>query len=200
MQDTSFPFTQQFVDTGVTYAAYRDSIRDMLAVPATDAAAQKMRPYIEYNSDTMDRYDASCLLSTDLLSALKKAPPTQWIVITEGWCGDASFSLPVFAAIEKAAAGKVQLCIFLRDTNPELIDAYLTDGGRGIPKVVVLNDQLQELGNWGPRPQPLHELAKEWRTEGADLKTLILNVRSWYNADNTTTVQQELLALIRAYS
>jgi len=96
--------------------------------------------------------------------------------------------------------GKVTLRLVLRDSNLALMDAHLTDGGRSIPKLVILNDQLQEAGTWGPRPVPLQALMHEWKEQGLGLKDLIPKVHGWYDADGTQTLQQELIKLISGYT
>jgi len=148
----------------------------------------------------MDEYDQTYRVSADLKAVFADAPATTWLVISEGWCGDAAFNLPMMAAIEKAMPEKIQLRLLFRDSNLDVIDTNLTDGGRSIPKLIVLSEDLKELGHWGPRPAPLQILMKEWKSEGLGIKELIPKVHEWYDADQTNTVQEELKMLIRAYS
>ena len=88
----------------------------------------------------------------------------------------------------------------MRDSNHELIDANLTDGGRSIPKLVVVGQDFKELGNWGPRPAGLQAKMKQWKEEGLVLKDIIPKVKEWYDADATRSIQVELTALIKSYS
>jgi len=135
-----------------------------------------------------------------LKEALENAPATTWLVLTEGWCGDAAFNVPMLSAIEKIMPAKVKLRILFRDSNLDIMDANLTDGGRSIPKLVVLDQNLNQLGNWGPRPAALQLLMKAWKAEGLDLKHIIPKVHEWYNADDTQSLQQELVALAGSFS
>ena len=196
----AFLFNNEFINKGLTYSAYRRQINETLALPPADEAAEKMRPYFIKNVQLMNVYDESYRVSEDLKELALAAPATTWVIITEGWCGDAAYNVPLLAALEKAVPEKIKLCLFLRDTNLELMDAYLTDGGRSIPKVVVLNQGLKELGTWGPRPTALQTLMKQWKSEGLVLKDLIPKVHDWYSADNTTSLQEELSGLISSYS
>lgn len=196
----AYPYNQAFIDSGLTYAAYRQGIQEVLAQPAKDEAAEKLRPYTQNNVALMEQYDTAYQVSDSLKAALEAAPATTWLVLTEGWCGDAAFNVPMLAAIEKARPDKVQLHFFLRDSHLDLMDAHLTDGGRSIPKLVVLSDALSELGTWGPRPADLQSQMKIWKGEGLALKELIPRVQEWYNADATHSVQQELIMLINSYS
>jgi hypothetical protein len=193
-----FPYSQDLIDQAFTYTDYRKSIEDFIAKPATDEASLKRLPYTRNNAAIMDRYDAS-LIDNGLKALLANAPATTWLVLTEGWCGDAAFNVPVLAAIERAVPGKVKLRLLLRDANPELMDAHLTDGGRSIPKLIVLNEDLSKLGVWGPRPEGLQQLMKQWKSNGMELKELIPKVQDWYDTDATMQVQQELTAMVKSY-
>jgi hypothetical protein len=82
----------------------------------------------------------------------------------------------------------------------ELMDANLTDGGRSIPKLIVLNEELEPVARWGPRPEPLQQLMKAWKNEGLELKQLIPKVHGWYDADRTRSLQHELTRMIKYYS
>ena len=58
-----------------------------------------------------------------------------WLIITEGWCGDAAQCIPT---IEKIAAESknIETHYVLRDENLDLIDEYLTNNARSIPKLI----------------------------------------------------------------
>ena len=195
-----FEYTRELLSTGLTYAAYRKGIDDLLDTPAPDEHAEKIRHYIRKNVLLMTEYDETYTVADTLNVALATAPHVTWLVITESWCGDAAFNVPMLAAIEKALPEKVTLKFFLRDSNLHLIDANLTDGGRSIPKMVVLNDALEPLGHWGPRPAKLQGLMKAWKNEGLELKYILGKVKDWYNTDATQTLQNELISLVKSYS
>jgi thiol-disulfide isomerase/thioredoxin len=70
------------------------------------------------------------------------------LVITEDWCGTSIAALPyVFKLAE--ANPRVELRVFLRDANPDLMDQYLKEGRyRSIPVIVFLDDSLTELARF----------------------------------------------------
>ena len=122
----------------------------------------------------------------------------KFLVITEGWCGDAAQIVPVFNKIATASLGKIDLKFVLRDKNLLLIDAHLTNGGRAIPVLIVLNKSAdQVLGTWGPRPQILQELLKEWKKENTEMPVLAEKLHGWYAKDKTQTTQAGLIALLK---
>ena len=196
----AYNYTAELIDAALTYTEYRQQISKILASAPVDATAEKMRPYLLNNAVLMDQYDQSYRVAPELFDAVNGGPDTTWLVITEGWCGDAAFNVPMFHALEKLAHEKVRLRIVLRDSNPELMDANLTDGGRSIPKLIVLNNELLPLGYWGPRPADLQQLMKQWKNDGLELKELIPKVHNWYDADKTRSLQQELTRIVKHYS
>lgn len=196
----SFLYTKELINSAVSYEEYRKQINYELSTKPKDESAFKLRSYVERNVTLMSEYDQRYKLGGPLTDAIKQAPATTWLVLTEGWCGDAAFNVPMFAVIEKLFPQKVKLKILLRDSNLDLMDAHLTDGGRSIPKLIVLNNELQELGTWGPRPDALQVLMKEWKSASLGLKEIIPMVHSWYNDDSTTSLQEELEALVKSYS
>jgi hypothetical protein len=196
----AYQYTQELIDDALTYPGYRKQIKEILTLPPADAAAERMRPHLANNSVLMDKYDRDYHVSAELKDALSVAPATIWLVITEGWCGDAAFNVPLLYAAEKEMPKKIKLRLVLRDSNPELMDANLTDGGRSIPKLIVLDDQLKPSGYWGPRPAGLQSLMKQWKNDGLELKELIPKVHGWYDMDKTRSLQQELTRLVKRYS
>lgn len=196
----AYRYTPELIEAALTYGDYRRQISDSLSIPPADAAAERMRPYLASNAALMDEYDREYQVFPELVNAVTAGPATTWLVITEGWCGDAAFNVPLLALLEKAVPEKVKLRLVLRDSNLELIEANLTDGGRSIPKLIVLNGKLKPLGYRGSRPAGLQVLMKQWKDEGFELKALIPKVHSWYNADKTRSLQQELTRLAKHYA
>lgn len=180
-----------------TYAQYKAQLNDFVQDRENMTAAQRqMLPYILTNIGLMDAWDQSAGLTEDLKAAIAKWEPATWLVLTEGWCGDAANIIPLLQKIADYSAGKIKLRLLLRDENTELMDQYLTDGGRAIPKVIMYNESFTELANWGPCPAVLHAQKKPWKEEaGKDFQILVKKVNDWYAADQGITTQAELLAL-----
>lgn len=118
-----------------------------------------------------------------------------WILITEPWCGDASFIQPVLEAI--CLAGGIDIKIALRDKNEELMNAYLTNGGKSIPKLVVLDQNYREVFNWGPRPAELQIQIQKLLNGGGSTDEKLKLAHQWYRKYGNEAIQQELLDLIK---
>jgi hypothetical protein len=196
----SFRYTKELLDNALTYDEYRRHIDEVLDTPAADEKTQKMIPYYEKNAVLMDQFINSYKVNKLMLEALRIALPVTWLVITEGWCGDAAYASPLFRLIEKAAHGKIELKFVLKNQHPGLMDANLTNGGRTIPKLIVLNEHLEEVASWGPKPEALQEQVLEWKASGYALNDIIAKVDNWYNEDKTLEIQHELREQVYEYS
>ncbi len=117
------------------------------------------------------------------------------LVIAEDWCGDASNTVPVLARWADETPG-LDLRIIRRDEYPAVMDRYLTGGSRSIPIVIVLDEDFEELGHWGPRPAALQAWVMAHR--GTIPKSeLYPQVRRWYARDRGETTIREVLAVMR---
>jgi Thioredoxin len=91
--------------------------------------------------------------------------PLNVLVIAEDWCGDVINNLPVLGRIA-AESGKLNLRVFLRDQNLDLIDQYLKEGKfRSIPVFVFFDEQFHELGRFIERPESVTERNAQLRLE-----------------------------------
>jgi Thioredoxin len=80
----------------------------------------------------------------------------------------------------------------MRDTNPEVMDQYLTNGSRSIPIVIALDESFREVGHWGPRPTEL----QAWVMANRDTvpkSELYPQMRKWYARDRGETTLKEVL-------
>lgn len=118
------------------------------------------------------------------------------LVISEDWCGDASNTVPVLARLAQAAPN-LDLRVVARDENPELMDRNTTNGSRSIPIAVVLDEDFEPRGRWGPRPEELQEFVLTEKRKG-DLPTdqIYKEARRWYARDGGETTIRELLEVL----
>ena len=144
----------------------------------------------------MQRLDKTIVLSEDFKKTLDKITGDYLLLtLTEGWCGDAAQLVPLFACIEKYHP-KLKLKILLRDEHPQIMEKYLTNGSRSIPKIICLDEKtLIEKFNWGPRPEALQSLVIPMIKSGATKAEKSLFIQKWYNSDKTLTAQKELAPL-----
>ncbi|RYU81068.1 thioredoxin family protein [Hymenobacter persicinus] len=193
--------TPQLLASAYSYAAYRQLIDELLAEGKTTGPQQseELTDYTKLNVQRMRRLDKTVQLLPAVQAALQNLTQRYvWLIITEGWCGDASQIVPVLEAIAQASGGRITTHYVLRDEHPDLMDRYLTNGARSIPKLLVLRaDTLTEVTHWGPRPAPAQKLLLDLKARGATHEEYAEQVHGWYAHDKTQTTQGELLALLQ---
>ncbi|CAN5430668.1 thioredoxin family protein [soil metagenome] len=194
---------QQYLSKAISYPAYRDLIDELLANNKTtgDGHPAAYVGYTRLNVQRMERLDKTVALTDDLVNVLKGLKRKYiWLVITEGWCGDAAQNLPIINLIAKQSPN-IELKLILRDENLELMDRYLTLGGRSIPKLIVLDaETLQELGNWGPRPAATLDMLKAYKANpNKTHDEFAKEVHTWYAKDKALSIQHELLGMLQEW-
>jgi hypothetical protein len=121
--------------------------------------------------------------------------PQTWVVITENWCGDSAQNLPYIVEIAKINP-IITLKIILRDNNLELMDMYLTNGTRSIPKLIVLDKGGEEIFQWGPRPVEGQEVVNRLKSEGKSKEEFLEQLHLWYGRNRGKALQSELKHLL----
>ncbi|WP_316801984.1 thioredoxin family protein [Pedobacter nototheniae] len=193
-------YSEIFSKQGMDYQTYRALVDQLLLEGKATGDVTYDLHYTKMNVQRMSRVDKTVSLTEELTATIDNLKPNyKFLVITEGWCGDAAQIVPVFNKISTALLGKIDLKFVLRDKNLPLIDAHLTNGGRAIPVLIVLNESADKvLGTWGPRPQILQELLKEWRKESTEMPILAEKLHGWYAKDKTQSTQAELNGLLKS--
>lgn len=189
-----------FDNEGLSYTAYRELVNQLLAEGKTTGPdhSEAMLHYTKMNVQRMNRVDKTTVLGNDLLEAMAKVKGKyHFLVISEGWCGDAAQIVPVINKLVEHAPDQFDLKLVLRDQHLELIDAHLTNNGRAIPVLLVLNEQKElVLPKWGPRPQVLQDLLMQWKKENSDMMLVAEQLHGWYAKDKTQSTQAELAKLL----
>ena len=197
------------LEQSYTYNDYRQLIDDLFDQHKTTGEdhSEAMLNYTKQNLARMNRLDKKSRLTDETLAQLAKInTPVIWLVITEGWCGDAAQIVPVLEHMAKANS-HIQLRFILRDKNLPIIDAFLTNGARSIPKILVLDaESLVVKQVWGPRPVVMQEMvmsnkAKSLETDDLEARKLIMQesanqLHLWYAKDKTKTIQKEFLSFM----
>lgn len=110
---------------------------------------EMLADFTKLNRVRMKRLDKTQQLLPEVIESVKKIEKKQlWMVLTESWCGDAAQNIPVLKKIADENP-LIELRLVLRDDNDELMQKYLTNGGRSIPKMVAVSEDMEkELFTW----------------------------------------------------
>lgn len=192
--------SRTYTDRGMYYDEYRRLIDAFLMVGKSTAKreSESMVEYSKLNVVRMNRLDKTVEIIPELREVISEiSAPQTWLVLTEGWCGDAAQIVPVFNKIAELNSN-IQLKFLLRDEHLELMDKYLTNGkSQSIPKLVVLDEHNNELFNWGPRPHALQELYYHMKANALNNDVIKEEIHKWYAKDKTISIQKDILALLQ---
>ncbi len=110
------------------------------------------------------------------------------LVITEDWCGDALYNVPVLAKLVEGNPN-VEMRVFLRDKNPDLMDQYLNQGiYRSIPVFAFFDENMNEVARFIERPPKVTEV----------IEKKMLEVRRALRAERLPEWRQAVVDEVRA--
>ena len=188
------------LEKSMSYDEYLQLMDQMVAENRSTGHEQNdmLTDFTKLNRTRIKRLDKTQTLLLEAIEAMQKISTQQiWLVLTESWCGDAAQNVPV---LKKMADQNplIQLRMVLRDDNDDLMQKYLTNGGRSIPKLIAITDDLEkELFSWGPRPKEGAELVINLKEQYGKITDEVKTaLQLWYNKDKGVAVQHEIIELL----
>ena len=189
------------LENSISYQQYRALVEQLVVLESTtgDTKTEEFANYTKLNDRRMRRWDKTVKVSPEheeIIKAYKNH--TTWLVITESWCGDAAHVVPVINKIAELNKN-IELKLVLRDEHPELMDAFLTNGGRAIPKLIMIDSNSYEIKNtFGPRPSKATQMVIDYKTEhGVLTPEFKEDLQLWYNKNKGQNVIEDLVSLLQ---
>jgi hypothetical protein len=187
------------LENGFSYANYRKKVTSLIAEGISTGHTQSpdLLHYSELNETRMNRLEKTVSISEEVKTKLQNLDKKYiWLVLAEGWCGDAAQIVPVIHKMAEAT-DKVELKIALRDDNDALMQYFLTNAGKAIPKLIVLEaETLEVVADWGPRPQGAKQLILDYKaTHGVVDETAKIELQKWYLHDKGISIQNEIVEM-----
>jgi hypothetical protein len=193
---------RNYWDQAMSFIVYKDMLHQLMSEGKTtgDNHSPEMIEYAKLNLQRMKRVEKTFKPIPEWDSLVNRPVKAKyWMVLTEGWCGDAAQTVPAMAAIASMFAG-VEIRFLLRDQHTDLMDQFLTRGGRAIPMMIFLDENYQLLGKWGARPVELQSKIDAMREGGAlTFPQMVEQVHYWYAADKTESTQREIAGLLSTF-
>lgn len=188
------------LNNSISYNDYRVLVAQQAENKATSGETQSesLINYTMLNDRRMKRWDKTVKISTESSEALQSySKKTTWLVLSESWCGDAAHMIPVLNKIAELNPN-IELRIVFRDEHIELMDQYLTNGGRSIPKLIMIDDTSGDVVNtYGPRPTTATEMVNAYKAEHGQLTAEFKeDLQRWYNKDKGQTTISDLENLL----
>lgn len=191
---------QTALKNSMSYNDYLRLMDDMAAQKKSTGHEQNemLTDFTKLNQARMKRLDKTQKLLPEAVDTMKNIREKQtWLILTESWCGDAAQNVPV---LKKMADENllIDIRLVLRDDNDDLMQKFLTNGGRSIPKLIAIAENNEsELFSWGPRPQKANDMVKAMIAEQGGITDEVKTaVQLWYNKDKGIEVQKEMIELL----
>ncbi len=188
------------IEKSLSYTQYRTLVSDLLKEGKSTGNEQSeaLTKYSELNEVRMNRLEKTIQITNEVSQSLQNLQSHYiWLVISEGWCGDAAQLLPIIHKMAELS-DKIDLQIVLRDENEALMNQFLTNGGKAIPKLLILDaETLTVLSDWGPRPEGAKNLILDYKAQhGVVDETAKTELQKWYLHDKGVSTQNEIMALV----
>lgn len=184
----------------MSYDSYRALVRDLVEQESTTGTEQSpaLVNYTMLNDRRMKRWDKTVKISEETQAAIKSKTIKQtWLVLTESWCGDAAHLMPVMNKVANLNEG-IEFKVVLRDENEALMHQFLTNNGKAIPKLIMIDSETGKVQNtFGPRPTEATKLVNDYKanhdTVSAEFKE---ELQRWYNKNKGQNAITDLVALL----
>ena len=190
---------KQALENSFSFADYRKKVTSLIAEGKSTGNTQSedLLKYSELNETRMNRLQKTIEVTPETKSKLQNLDKKYiWLVLSEGWCGDAAQIVPVIHKMAEAT-DKVELKIALRDDNDDLMRHFLTNGGKAIPKLIVLDaETLEVVLDWGPRPHGAKQLILDYKAaHGVVDEPAKIELQKWYLHDKGISIQNEIVEM-----
>lgn len=192
-------FLDHIKKIGITFDQFNKEADERATNPIElieDEFKKKLHGYTILNQRRTARILKSYKPSDEVKNAVSKITDKQtWLIITEDWCGDSAQIIPHLYKMTELNPN-IEFKIVYRDANTDIIDKYLTNGGRAIPKIVALNSEGYEILQCGPRPYIAQQLFIELKESGKPKEEISEKIQLWYSRDRGKTLEKELIKLL----
>ncbi|QNK76638.1 MULTISPECIES: thioredoxin family protein [Winogradskyella] len=184
----------------MTYAEYRTLVTSLVDEKSNTGSekTEALAEYTQLNDRRMRRWDKTGKVSEEMKSKIQNSDKKiTWLVISESWCGDAAHIMPIINKVAELNDA-IDYKVVLRDENEALMDQFLTNGGKAIPKLVMLDSETNEvLNTFGPRPTVATKLVQDYKSKHGKLTPEFKeDLQRWYNKDKGQSTIEDLVNLL----
>ncbi|MGB0890942.1 MAG: thioredoxin family protein [Flavobacteriaceae bacterium] len=191
---------ERSLENSYNYQEFKDLTSSLIAEGKSTGHEQSeaLTNYSLLNDKRMKRLDKTIKISEETIAEIKQIKePQTWLVITESWCGDAAQNIPVIHKIAKTNP-LINFKLVLRDDNEDLMNQFLTNGGKAIPKLIALDNQKNVINTWGPRPTIATKMVVDYKAKNGSLDAdFKKELQVWYNKDKGLSVQDDFVKLAK---
>ena len=188
------------LEKAISYEDYRTLVSELVENKSTSGAqkTEALANYTMLNDRRMRRWDKTVKISEEVQERIANFnEKVTWLVITESWCGDAAHVIPVLNEIA-SLNDNIRLKLVFRDENEALMDQFLTNGGRAIAKLIMIDDTNGEvIDTYGPRPSEATALVNAYKAEHGKLTPEFKEeLQGWYNKNKGQNIINDIVLML----
>ncbi len=133
---------------------------------APDVFAAGMQHNRETFADWYNRFSWEDEDDRAFFRSLAERDDLHCLILAADWCGDVVRNVPVvFRVLEEAG---IPTEVLVMEEHLDVMDQFLTMGGRAIPIVIFTNAAGDVLTQWGPRPRHVQEVMVAFKQANPD--------------------------------
>jgi thiol-disulfide isomerase/thioredoxin len=190
------PVIKDSLAKSMSYEAYSNLINSLVESKGSTGPDQTeaMVDYTKLNQRRMKRWDKTIKVSDEVKVIFSEFNSKMtWLIITESWCGDAAHVVPVVNKLAELNEN-INLRVVLRDENLDLMDMFLTNGGRAIPKVLMIDDATGAVvSSFGPRPSEATVKVNDYKEKhGVLTPEFKEELQTWYNKNKGQNIIEDI--------
>lgn len=190
----------QSLEKSLSYQEYRDLVKQLANEHSNtgDEKTEELANYTVLNDRRMKRWDKTVKISSEAQNKVEDFNESvTWLVVTESWCGDAAHILPVINKIADLNKN-IDFKVVLRDENSALMNSFLTNGARAIPKLIMLDNNTGEvIDTFGPRPSEATGYVNRFKEENGKLTPEFKeDLQHWYNKNKGLNIIEDLTRML----
>lgn len=201
MTSTSTIDSNFIIKNGISYQQYVDGIAKMVSDKTTSGTEQTEEriELTKLNMHRMKRINET----THNLHTVELSSEIGVVILTEAWCGDSAQNVPWLEHFINASHPKMESFYFFRDEHPELMNQFLTNGSRSIPKCIFFEKATGVvLDTWGPRPTEIKNWLAEFRAANPEISKhdWEIELHKYYTKNKGAAILSDLQELISSFS
>ena len=192
---------EESLKKSISYKDYRDIVKKLVENNSTTGndKSEALINYTLLNDRRMKRWDKTVKVPKEVhnnVVAIKDK--ITWLVLTESWCGDAAHQIPIMNKMAELN-DNIDLKVVLRDENEALMNLFLTNGNKSIPKLIMIDDETGDVINsYGPRPSEAIKMVNDYKSRYGKLTPEFKeDLQRWYNKDKGQNMLKDLTKMLQ---
>ncbi|MCH7785460.1 MAG: thioredoxin family protein [Bacteroidetes bacterium] len=200
LHKNSRTLVEESLKKAISYEEYRRLVTNHVEKGTSSGPNQSeaLSNYTLLNNSRMKRLDKTIKIKNDIAKKFQNYKgDLTWLVLTESWCGDAAHSMPVMNKLAQLTPN-IEFKVVQRHENVELMNEFLTNGKMAIPKLIVYDNNKNEvINNWGSKPSKVVEMIEDIKKiQGTLTSEFKMELQVWYNKDKGENISEDLSKLL----